>query len=186
MLLIDGEPVIFIFGSVGVPVTTCLNWRVSGWRFRPQTHRTFCSRSPCWPCGTFRWPSTRRTLPRLKFRCRHPTRGQCDRSGRFGPSFSWRLFDAGAIRGNIKVQTVLQEQLRRASRVAGRAVHLYEQQYRSGLIDFTSVLDAQRSQLSFQEQLAVRDGTVTGNLVRLYKALGGGWSPLNLKEQELQ
>lgn len=128
----------------------------------------------------------------------------------FGPSFSWRLFNAGAIRANISVQTALQEQallnyeavilnaleevenamiayaqeqLRRvslveASRAASRAVHLSEQQYRSGLIDFTSVLDAQRSQLSFQEQLAISDGTVTGNLVRLYKALGGGWSPL--------
>jgi outer membrane protein TolC len=38
------------------------------------------------------------------------------------------------------------------------------------------VLDAQRSLLSFDDQLALSDGTVTSNLIRLYKALGGGWS----------
>lgn len=128
----------------------------------------------------------------------------------FGPSFSWRLFDAGAIRGNIEVQTALQEQallayestvltaleevenamtaymqeqLRRvslleAAQAARQAVHLSEQQFKAGLIDFTSVLDAQRSQLSFQEQLAQSEGRVSANLITLYKALGGGWSPL--------
>jgi len=50
--------------------------------------------------------------------------------------------------------------------------------YRSGLSDFNNVLDAQRSLLSFQEQLAVSEGTVSQNAVRLYKALGGGWQPM--------
>lgn len=128
----------------------------------------------------------------------------------FGPSFSWRLFDAGAVRGNIEVQTELQEyflfvyestvltaleevenamtayveeQLRRVSLVeaaqaAQQAVHLSEQQFKAGLTDFTSVLDAQRSQLSFEEQLAQSEGRVSANLITLYKALGGGWSCL--------
>jgi outer membrane protein TolC len=41
------------------------------------------------------------------------------------------------------------------------------------------VLVAQRSLLTLEDELAISEGTVTGNLVRLYKALGGGWQPLN-------
>jgi len=49
-------------------------------------------------------------------------------------------------------------------------------QYNSGLIDFQTVLDAQRTILSVKDNLAVSKGTVIANLVRLYKALGGGWT----------
>ena len=61
---------------------------------------------------------------------------------------------------------------------ARKAAVLAEKQYNAGLVDFTSVLDAQRSQLSFEDELAASEGTVTSNLIRLYKALGGGWTPL--------
>ncbi|MBW2596170.1 MAG: TolC family protein, partial [Deltaproteobacteria bacterium] len=40
---------------------------------------------------------------------------------------------------------------------------------------FNNVLIAQRSLLSFQNELAQSEGAVVSNLVRLYKALGGGW-----------
>ena len=63
-----------------------------------------------------------------------------------------------------------------ASAAAERAAALARQQYESGLLDFQTVLDAQRSLLSLQDQLASSDGAVTSNLVRLYKALGGGWT----------
>jgi outer membrane protein TolC len=53
---------------------------------------------------------------------------------------------------------------------------LAQNKYESGLTDFTTVLDAQRSLLSFQDQLNQSDGTVTSNVIRLYKALGGGWA----------
>jgi outer membrane protein TolC len=43
------------------------------------------------------------------------------------------------------------------------------------LQDFSTVLDAQRSQSSFDDQLAQSQGAVSADLVRLYKALGGGW-----------
>lgn len=66
--------------------------------------------------------------------------------------------------------------LSEATEAARTAAKLAEHKYESGLTDFTNVLDAQRSLLSFQEQLALSNGNVTGNLVRLYKALGGGWS----------
>ncbi len=127
---------------------------------------------------------------------------------RIGPSFSWNIFDAGAIRQNIKVQSVLQEQaliqyestvldaleevenaliayaqeqqrrktLKAGQDAAQQATQLTRDQYQAGLVDFSNVLDAQRSLLSFEDNLAQSDGAVTSNLVRLYKALGGGWT----------
>ncbi len=61
---------------------------------------------------------------------------------------------------------------------AKAAEELAADRYRSGLSDFNNVLDAQRSLLRFQEQLALSEGTVSQNAVRLYKALGGGWVPM--------
>ena len=49
-------------------------------------------------------------------------------------------------------------------------------QYNSGLVDFQTVLTADRQLISLEDSLAVSDGEMTANLVRLYKALGGGWS----------
>lgn len=73
-----------------------------------------------------------------------------------------------------------QEQQRRASlrqavTAARTAETLASDQYRNGLTDFNNVLDAQRSLLVLQEQLAISEGAVSQNAVRLYKALGGGW-----------
>jgi NodT family efflux transporter outer membrane factor (OMF) lipoprotein len=74
-----------------------------------------------------------------------------------------------------------QEQLRRQSlneaTVAARnAAELAQYKYQAGLTDFGAVLDAHRSLLSFQNQLAQSEGTQISNLVRMYKALGGGWA----------
>ncbi len=76
-----------------------------------------------------------------------------------------------------------EEQARRAAlieatRAAELATSLATQQYNAGLIDFQVVLDAQRSLLSLQDQLATSEGEVSLNLIRLYKALGGGWTSL--------
>lgn len=65
-----------------------------------------------------------------------------------------------------------------AAQAAESALALARDQYTSGLVDFQSVLDTQQSLLVVQEQLATSDGEVTSNLVRLYKALGGGWASL--------
>jgi len=67
------------------------------------------------------------------------------------------------------------QSLAAATAAAQTAVQLAQDQYKVGLVDFSNVLDAQRSLLSFQDQLAQSNGAVTSNLIRLYKALGGGW-----------
>jgi NodT family efflux transporter outer membrane factor (OMF) lipoprotein len=73
------------------------------------------------------------------------------------------------------------EQRRHASLVeavesARRAADLALVQYNSGLVDFQTVLTADRQLITLEDSLAVSDGEITGNLIRLYKALGGGWS----------
>ena len=47
--------------------------------------------------------------------------------------------------------------------------------YKQGLTQFQSVLDAQRSLLSYQDNLVRTQGYSLTSLVQLYKALGGGW-----------
>jgi NodT family efflux transporter outer membrane factor (OMF) lipoprotein len=70
------------------------------------------------------------------------------------------------------------DNLREATAAAEAAAELARFKYQAGLTDFSNVLDAERSLLSFQDQLHQSDGTVTSNLIRLYKALGGGWTSL--------
>jgi outer membrane protein, multidrug efflux system len=73
------------------------------------------------------------------------------------------------------------EQIRRqaladAVTASREAVDLARQQYQQGVIDFLTVLDAQRSLLSAQDSLAQSDRFLADDLVALYKALGGGWT----------
>jgi NodT family efflux transporter outer membrane factor (OMF) lipoprotein len=63
-----------------------------------------------------------------------------------------------------------------AAASARRASELALVQYNSGLVDFQTVLTADRQLITLEDSLAVSDGEMTANLVRLYKALGGGWS----------
>ena len=58
---------------------------------------------------------------------------------------------------------------------AKRSVELALVQYREGATDYQRVLDAQRSLLQEQTNLAQQTSSVATNLVALYKALGGGW-----------
>lgn len=77
----------------------------------------------------------------------------------------------------------LRQQARRASLAASveanrRALSLAEQLYSSGLVDFLSVLDSQRSLFESEEALTLSDQAVVSNLISIYKSLGGGWESL--------
>jgi multidrug efflux system outer membrane protein len=56
-----------------------------------------------------------------------------------------------------------------------QAVDLATDQYKQGVADFLTVLDAERELYAAQDSLVQSDQTVSANLVTLYKALGGGW-----------
>ncbi|MGA7539945.1 MAG: efflux transporter outer membrane subunit [Steroidobacteraceae bacterium] len=62
-----------------------------------------------------------------------------------------------------------------AARESAIAARLAEIRYRGGMVDFLSVLDAERTELQTEDALArSRTDTATG-LIAVYKALGGGW-----------
>ena len=54
-----------------------------------------------------------------------------------------------------------------------------ERQYRTGLVTYINVLSAQSTLLNAQDQLTQSRQALAQDLVSLYKALGGGWSPDN-------
>lgn len=56
------------------------------------------------------------------------------------------------------------------------AVHLANEQYRAGITDFLSVLEAQRDLYANEDQLVQSETSVTTDVVALYRALGGGWN----------
>ncbi len=96
-------------------------------------------------------------------------------------------YDAAVHKALEEVENALvayaKEQLRRRSllkamEAAQRTVNLVRTQYASGVIDFQVVLDAERSLLTLQDQTTESEGKITSNLIRLYKALGGGWTPM--------
>ena len=66
--------------------------------------------------------------------------------------------------------------LAKAVAAAQRAADLAESLYLDGLKDFLNVLDTQRVLFTAEDQLVLSTAEVAADLVRLYKALGGGWS----------
>jgi len=65
--------------------------------------------------------------------------------------------------------------LQNAASAADNAALMASQRYSSGLIDFQTVLQTQRSLLSAQDSVASTQADISADQVRLVKALGGGW-----------
>ena len=130
-----------------------------------------------------------------------------NRSYSYGPRITLPIFNRGAIKNNITVQTEREHQallqyeatvlnaleevensienytterkrinaLKAAATAASQAVNLSQAKYQTGLIDFSVVLDAQRALLTYQDQVVESRGNIAADLVRLYKAMGGGF-----------
>jgi len=60
---------------------------------------------------------------------------------------------------------------------ARKSVSTANSLYKEGLVDFQNVLDAQRQQLELEDSMATAKGEHVSSVVRLYRALGGGWGP---------
>ena len=80
--------------------------------------------------------------------------------------------DAAVGFANSRVQMPI---LAESVQAARRSLDLATIQYQEGLVDFERVLDSQRTLFSQQERLVDNLGSVTQNLIALYKAMGGGW-----------
>jgi NodT family efflux transporter outer membrane factor (OMF) lipoprotein len=65
--------------------------------------------------------------------------------------------------------------LRDAAQSANRSLTLANSLFREGYSDFQRVLDAQRALATQQDAYLVNRSNAVGDLIALYKALGGGW-----------
>lgn len=66
-------------------------------------------------------------------------------------------------------------ELEAAVETSARAVELASVLYEQGLTDFLTVLDAERTLRDVEDRLAASEKHATVEVIRLYKALGGGW-----------
>ena len=76
-----------------------------------------------------------------------------------------------SYRNSIKQIVALREVRNQGVETLKLSLELYKQ----GLSPFQNVLDAQRSLLSYENQLVQAQGSSLLQLINLYKALGGGW-----------
>lgn len=63
-----------------------------------------------------------------------------------------------------------------AAGAARNAALLARHRYTGGLIDFQAVLDTERTALTVEDSMASAEADGASALIRLYKALGGGWT----------
>ncbi|HVV70456.1 MAG TPA: TolC family protein, partial [Verrucomicrobiae bacterium] len=74
--------------------------------------------------------------------------------------------------------------LRRSVEAAASATALARERYEGGVADFLPVLDAERTQLDVEAQLARSETRTATSLVAIYKALGGGWEAATTTAQK--
>ncbi|MDR1515395.1 MAG: TolC family protein [Synergistaceae bacterium] len=68
--------------------------------------------------------------------------------------------------------------LRAGAEAAHAALEVAQDKYNNGLTDFISVITSQQALLSLVDAVAVSNGQMVSNVVRVYKAMGGGWAPI--------
>jgi NodT family efflux transporter outer membrane factor (OMF) lipoprotein len=159
----DLYPTFSLPGSIGLEALT--------------THNFFSTANRAWSIASrFSWPIFHGGAIRQNIEAQNALQEQ-----------ALNQYEATVLTALEEVENALvaygEEQNRRqalaeATDAAQLAAELARNQYASGLIDFQSVLDAERSLLTFQDQLAQSRGQVTSNLISLYKALGGGWTAM--------
>jgi len=94
-------------------------------------------------------------------------------------------YDQTVLRAIEDLETALvsyrqqQTQLRSLSdqvTAARRASELAQIRYKEGTVDFLTLLDAQRTQLTAEDALAAAETDANTDIVAIYKALGGSWA----------
>lgn len=91
------------------------------------------------------------------------------------------LEEADASMTEYAKAKVKQAHLQDSTTASLQAVTLARARYESGVADFLTVLDAERSALTAEDQLALSQTQTATALLATYKALGGGFRPLDAK-----
>jgi NodT family efflux transporter outer membrane factor (OMF) lipoprotein len=94
---------------------------------------------------------------------------------------------AGEVRSSMTAIT--QDHVRRETLEQGRdaardAYGLAQNRFANGISDYMDVLDAERSYLELDQNYTVSKGKELTSMVSLFKALGGGWKPLDAQEAQ--
>jgi len=85
------------------------------------------------------------------------------------------------VRNALTAETQERERnatLNRGVKAARSAHEIAQDQYINGLTDFNNVISAQSTLLNMEEQYTISEGEMISNIIRIYKAVGGGWGPL--------
>ncbi|MDR2779643.1 MAG: TolC family protein [Synergistaceae bacterium] len=113
---------------------------------------------------------------------------QTERGEQLLAAYEGTVLDAVAeVRNALAASTQENERnriLRSGLASARAAFEIAGDKYKNGLTSFSDVISAQDALLSFEDQIAVSEGQMTTNVVRIYKALGGGWAPLTEEGSE--
>ena len=108
------------------------------------------------------------------------------RSARAGADLAFASYRQTILSGLEDVENAIQSlhaakarqaELAIALDAASNAAVYSRSQYRSGLIDFLTLLQSEQALLSARDQLAAAQADQALALVQLYLALGGGWQP---------
>jgi outer membrane protein, multidrug efflux system len=159
----DLYPTFSLPGSIGLETLT--------------TNNFFDSANRAWAiAGNFAWPIFRGGAIRQNIEVQNALQEQA--FSQYEGTIRTALEDVENALVAYGEEQERREALAQATDAARLAAELARNQYASGLIDFQSVLDAERSLLTFEDQLVQSRGQVTLNLISLYKALGGGWTPM--------
>lgn len=156
----DLFPKFSLTGTVGVQSSSAGNWFNYGSRY--------------WSAGpTAQWDLFEAGRVRANVRVQNARQEQA--LARYEQTALTALEDVeNALTAYAKEQNRRQS-LARSAEANRQALELSNQLYKSGLADFLSVLDSERSLYAAQDALTQSDQTIALNLVQLYKALGGGW-----------
>ena len=108
------------------------------------------------------------------------------RSARAGADLAFATYKQTVLSGLEDVENAIQALNAAEARQASLAIAVdasnnaaiyARSQYRSGLIDFLTLLQSEQTLLSARDQLASAEGDQALAIVQLYLALGGGWQP---------
>ena len=119
------------------------------------------------------WPAL--NLGRVKARADEARARQAEARARYEQAALFALRDVETSLVSYRKSRSRLEQLAEAAGASERAADLARLRFEGGVADFLQVLDAERTQLEAQDQLARGRTETVSAYVELYRALGGTW-----------
>jgi NodT family efflux transporter outer membrane factor (OMF) lipoprotein len=131
--------------------------------------------------GTFRyavgpvvtWPAL--NLGRVKARVDQTRAREAEARAQYDQTVLRALQDVESALVRFRTSRARVDQIRDAASASERAADLARLRFTGGVADFLQVLDAERTQLEAQDQLAQARADAATSYAALYKALGGTW-----------